>query len=520
MNELDELVRLHLDDPDTLTDEQLRTLASEFRQNPAIAERLKDHLILSEALARQFAENRQRFVEQVNQRIRSEIGVVGSQNNTSASQDSLTSSNTNLNSSGRRTLVLFALFSVVWAGCLTWLETTPWARKIAVVQSVQGPAFLERSGQEVRLLTGMPLIAGDQIETLEDSTATIEFPDKSKFTFSAGTIASLQSGSNVTEGILLEQGQLFAEIPSGNSERRIRCATPQGSVAALGARLVLTHDQGQTIVQVESGNVSVSRVDSIGEAVELVGGQIANIGPQGMELDAGEWPSNSDGVVFVLPPNAAQSNTPEQGFQLFATGPAGPFPLRPRRTARFNDAGEMVFDNGAFLADQSAGEAISRALESSQTLTIELTIQPAEISQGAAGTVLSLSQDDGSTRFAIRQQDDTLGLVVAGPPAETRFLFQFADTEPQHVVVILSPNRLRCFVAGELISDHQDVAIDFAKRPAEFLVFGDDWLGDSPWRGSLEGVAFYARGLTVEEIRRNRSHYRLQREPNPTAEPN
>ncbi len=513
MNGLDELIRLLLDDPELLTDEQLQTLATEVRRQPAMAIGLKDHLIVAESLSRTFAESRQRFVDQVNRRLRSETGSAAETNSHATTPTDTPANTPNVNSSGRRTLVVFTLFAIVWAILLGWLETTPWANKVAFVESVRGPAFLDRNARGVRLVVGMPLVAGDRIETLEDSTAAIEFPDRSRFELSASSIASLPDETNTDERILLRRGEFSVTMRSGKTVRESQCATPFARLTGSAAGLVVEHDSTRTIVRVEEGRVRVAPYDSNDAGYELVSGQIATVDPRGVKIASGPWPSNPDSVVFLLPPDAADSFTPEQGLQVFATGPAGPLTLRPRRNARFDETGRFVFENGAFLADRSAGEAISRAVQASRSVAIEMTIQPDEITSDVAGTVLAFSDDDGSTRMAIRQQEDTLGIDISDSPAETRFLYQFTDNEPHHLVILVSPERLRCFVDGKLTADHQDVRIDLTRWPAEFLILGNDWLGENPWRGTLEGLAIYSRVLTDEEIRRNGLHYRLRRQP-------
>ena len=515
MNGLDELIRVFLDDPELLTDEQLQTLANEVRRQPAMASGLQDHLIVAELLSRTFSEPRQRFVDSVNRRIRSETESASEKNSTAITPTEPPANATQRNSSGRMTLVMFSLLAVVWAMLLAWLETTSWANKIAFVKSVSGPAFLDRNGRGVRLAVGMPLVAGDRIETLEDSTAAIAFSDQSRFELSPSSIASLSHETNTDERILLERGEISVTLRSEETTRVSRCVTPFARLTGSAADVVVEHDATRTIVRVEEGRVRVAPFDSNDAGDEIVSGQMATVDSSGVKIESGPWPTNPNGVVFLLPPDATNSFTPEQGLQVFATGPAGPFTLRPRRNARFFRTGRFVFDNGAFLADRSAGEAISRAMQASQSLAIEMTIQPSEITSDVAGTVLAFSDDDGSTRMAVRQQEDALGIELSASPAETRFLFQFTDTEPHHVVILVSPERLRCFVDGQMTADHRDVVVDFAQWPVEFLVLGNDWLGENPWKGTLDGIAIYSRVLTDEEIRRNGLHYRFRRIPGP-----
>ena len=519
MNTHDELVRLFLDDPDALSDDELQLLSNEVRQQSAIAERLKDHLLLAELLSRRFSPSRQSFVDQVNRRIRSETAAqTAVKSQPVAPAETSASLPAKTKTSGRKTLVFVSAFAVCWAVLLAWLETTPWANKIGFVASVNGPAFLERNAHGVRLVTGMPIVAGDQIETLDDSTTTMELSDKTRFELSANSIAHIAKNAAGQPQIHLDHGQLSVSIPTTDQQQAVYCTTPIVTVKIAKGRFPLEHTEDRTIINAEEGLAQVSLVEP-GHAVrKILSGQIANVKPQDITIETGPWPSNADRVVFLLPPDASQTFTAEQGLQVFATGPAGPFPLRPRQNARF-EAGEMVFENGAFLADQSAGEAISRALRTDPILAIELTILPENVSPDESGTILAFSTDDGTSPLAFYQDGDSLGLKVPGPPAESRFLGRLIDTDPQHVVVVITPQRLQCFIDGELAADHRDIEFDLSSRPAEYLVFGNDWLGETPWKGTLEGIVIYSRELSRDEIRRNGLHFRLMRQSTKTVEP-
>ena len=75
------------------------------------------------------------------------------------------------------------------------------------------------------------------------------------------------------------------------------------------------------------------------------------------------------------------------------------------------------------------------------------------------------------------------------------------------MTVTYSPGRLVYYLNGEKVTETADVQGDFSNWSSQHLLFGDEWDGARAWRGTLEGVALYAREFDVEQVRRSYEEY-------------
>src|SRR5262249_37644208 len=92
---------------------------------------------------------------------------------------------------------------------------------------------------------------------------------------------------------------------------------------------------------------------------------------------------------------------------------------------------------------------------------------------------------------------------------------------PLHVVIAYRPGQLVAYVDGKEVYRGNNVQGDFSNWTRHHLVFGDEFDGNRPWAGTLEGVAIYSRAQELGEIQRNAALYRKllrSRKPVPRTE--
>lgn len=565
-----------LDNREGLSDEEFAQLLETLRTQPAIAELLKDHLLMDELLAQQFQMNRKDFIGKFEARLREENGhalrtsepanppetyalrwpepaesnggsMCGPSNQSSQERPSnalstpdspaaIESSTAMVqDSSGRpgRTLIVVFLGLVLVAGGFLWLEYTNAARSVGKLEEVTGMAFIYRGDVGIVAANGMAVLPGDEIRVQEDASVSLEFRDQSRTTLAANSRAVFLPGQGHWPGIIAHEfpkeasllsGRMDAWIEPQRADRPLRLQTPQFRAKVMGTRLIVTADENQSRLEVLEGQVEVESIHQSGPPLEIAAGHQVIASDGELRAAPGDWPIDKTGLAFLLSPLATVSHTANQGVQLFAEGlKQTPAVLRPREDARFEQA-RMVFRGGAFLVDDSTAAGLLKACQDSNQISIEATFQTVEPSPTGAARWISFSTDAEEGNFALEQRGNRLVLRLLTSNADGAEIFQetplfeIPDDLRHHVVVTYSPGDLHCYLDGEPVDLALKVEGTFAAWKPEHFLFGDEWTGGREWQGQLSGVAVYHRAITTEEAARNALHFRLQFPPDTFVE--
>ena len=568
---LDSLLHRFLEDRESLSDAEFQQLLESLRTQPHLAERLKDHLIMDDLLAQQFVQDRRDFIGWVEKRLREETPAAaenlsalnekpietyrlrGTNRPPTNGEQPRVPSNGSHSTSHLKTApkpaetapppivvpghpwrTVFAVSAVLLliAGGLAWLEFTPAARQLATVGKVTGTAFLYRNGVGYVAAPGMRVLPGDELRIPEGIRLSIIYKDQTRVDFQPKTKAELQPDAARLPGmisaaqakeIVLAEGKLEAEIQKQPPDRPMIFKTLELSAEVLGTRLALGVENGESRLEVIEGLVKVQPAHGREPPVELSTGHQLIATKDEFRVSPGPWPMRTDGLMFLLSPAAEVSRSNNAGVRLFAQGPHQTESiLRPRRSAKF-EAGRMIFDHGAFLADDQTAKQLLEACRQANELSLEATFQTDDLSQTGPARWLSFSTSSKSWNFTLGQEGRHCVLRLLtfskknGEHKNELPLFELPDTKPHHVLIAYSPGNLRCYLDGKTVPLKSKVQGTFAKWTPQHVLFGDEWDGDREWQGTLAGVAIYNQALSAEEAARNALHYRLRFGEKPVA---
>ncbi len=329
--DFDALLHRFLEDREGLSDAEFQELLNALRTQPQLAERLKDHLIMDDLLAQQFAAGRQEFIARFQARLQKEMPnaagdpSASNENPIETYRLSGTEPHTNGESSrvpangshqsaaethaagtklqatpppaapppteeaGHPWRTFFGVMAVLFliAGGLAWLEFTPAARQVATVGKNTGTAFLYRNGVGYVAAPGMRVLPGDEVRVPENARVTIVYKDQTQIEFYPNTRAELQPDAARLPGmisalqakeVVLQDGKLKAEVQKQPPGRPMIFKTLALSAKVLGTRLVLAVDGEECRLEVIEGVVNVQPELSEQPSVKVTAGQklIAN----------------------------------------------------------------------------------------------------------------------------------------------------------------------------------------------------------------------------------------------------
>ena len=321
--DIDSLLHRFLEDREGLSDVEFQHLLDALRTEPHLAERLKDHLVMDELLAQQFAQGRQDFISRFEKRLQEETSAVGNHPNsaneppietyrlrgTDLSPANGDASHPPSNGSppqpaetlrtakalqpqppppiavpGHPWRTFFAVLAVLLliAGGLAWLEFTPAARQLAVVGEVTGTAFIYRDGVGYVAAPGMRVLPGDELRIPDAARVSILYKDQTRVEFQPNTRAEIQADAAHLPGmisasqpkeIVLAEGKLEAEIQKQPPGRPMVFKTLELSAEVRGTRLVLSVENEESRLEVVEGRVQVESRVTRDPPVELTAGR-------------------------------------------------------------------------------------------------------------------------------------------------------------------------------------------------------------------------------------------------------
>lgn len=269
----DELLSLLLDDD--LSDDELTELTALVKNSLPRQQRMQEHLETAEMLAH--AEDELRcgtlFVSTLMSRIDEESFVSEFRNRLNAPAD--VAEETSSRSIGLRHLPwVIAAVAVVALG-VSVLRTRPVPQvSIATIKSVDGSVQWTGDGGQVNLdpASGLQL-SGGTLETLAvDASAELEFRD--------GSVVSVFGDSAVIisdrqQKILhLGHGMLSADVNAQAAGRPMLIHTPTADIKVVGTEFTINADSSSTVLTVNSGEVSMTRLAD-GKVVSVPAGHQA-----------------------------------------------------------------------------------------------------------------------------------------------------------------------------------------------------------------------------------------------------
>lgn len=505
MKRLQQLIETYLDDRDALTPAEMEHLAAELDRSPALAETVKDQLLIRELISQKLAEDRRNFPAQVAQRRRDEARGEEALFRQVAEVRSLAAEELAERSRRRRGLrrytfwigVTAALLIAVAAG-LFW-ERFVQSPPIATLTSLEGTVYVDRQGRRLAVANGYALKEGDRLTVGQEATAALRYPDRTAVLLDSESQIELHGGRHDAKRVALIAGGLSASVRPQPAETPMTIETAAAEIRVLGTEFFVYASEEGARVGVTQGRILLTRRRD-GEGVEVTAGQSGFASADQLHVWEGVWPSNLAGAALVLE-SAPKAQTRD------VSGVGRPVTLEQLGRARLTDHGALVLDDGAFVA-AGAGEAILQACQPTGRMTVEAIVRPNDARQTQAAIVFAATGGDGTPNFALTQSKGRFGFLLK--TSAGNHVFDLADTSDvyaQRLVVTYRPGRFACYLDGRLLFERNDVRGDFRTWSAGELMFGDQPQGGHNWRGILEGVAIYNRVLCKNEIARNAAAY-------------
>lgn len=178
--------------------------------------------------------------------------------------------------------------------------------------------------------------------------------------------------------------------------------------------------------------------------------------------------------------------------------------VEPEGRARYGRFHDMDVRRGRFVAEH-AERLLKERYRIKPALSLEALITPDGMPGEGEGVVMGLSSGPGERNVALIHEGATLHLELLLTGQEGKRLhrwplFEADPGEPVHVVVTYEPGRLRAYRNGEPAGSRDVPEADFRDWRMQPLTFGGDAQEPDSWAGSIEGVAWYNRVLTPDEI--------------------
>ena len=178
--------------------------------------------------------------------------------------------------------------------------------------------------------------------------------------------------------------------------------------------------------------------------------------------------------------------------------------------------GGIAISNSVRITSGSAPTTLINNVKSSDAITIEAWVKPANTSQDGPARIVSISQD-GSNRNASLMQDGTRYEARIrtsdnndnGTSPNIRSNANQVQTVMQHVVFVYNPSdgKGRIYLNGSQIKSTNNVGgnLDNWSNSFQMIIgneFGDN-LDDRDWRGEIYTIAIYSKALSTSEITQN-----------------
>jgi len=235
------------------------------------------------------------------------------------------------------------------------------------------------------------------------------------------------------------------------------------------------------------------------------------------------WPVNPDRLCYRFANSRVPNvfwKTDSVPFDCTPAPSAQRVELQPCGNVGFDRYGVMVCAGGWFANVVARYYTLWWAVAQARELTIEATVQAADLKQGIPGKPaqlltfqgpLALTQEGATLRLFFRTKATAPDANGKMPPAADHdvVLGDLPDTKPHHLMVSYKPGQLACYLDGKVLSKTDTITGELERQqidvnwtiPSNGLQYFS--LGCAPWRGRLENVALYARFIEAGEAAQN-----------------
>lgn len=216
-------------------------------------------------------------------------------------------------------------------------------------------------------------------------------------------------------------------------------------------------------------------------------------------METGPWPASRDGLVFLWENAAAPNEVSDP-----STGLSRVCRLLRTGWATWGPGHSADVTRGALVSEGNES-AIAEACAASGAFSVELVLDPDRPAAMAGGTILCYAASDtvgnlllyewngeAFLRFnsertpSTKEADITLGPLPA--------------TGSVHLAVTCGAKGLAWYTNGVIQGSRPEPPGSLSGWTAQPLVLGTMPQGERNWQGRMEGLAFYRRALSAEEV--------------------
>lgn len=516
MSDVDQLIERYLDDRDSLSDEELSALVEALRGSDELACEFKNQMMIDELIAQRLTVDRANFPAQMQQRVNDlHQGDEALDRQVAELRDLAASQYQQWTESARpRASRLRRWLAAVGAVCALLLAAAgvgyfvsqSWG-VVGQIEMADGSVSRIRDGRTEPVRPYDRVLRGDRLHTFSDGHVQVRYRDGSLIDIAADTLIEFQDDrATGAKRLLLEQGELAADVVRQPSSQRMVIGTFLAEATVLGTNLLISAGPSETRLDVIKGAVELTRVADQAR-VTVKAQQFGVATSEDLRVDRLGWPSNDERLVFL----ASGDYRPHMVVDPL-TGQQAACRLTAEGEARLNHDFAMELRDGQYLASDATSEVARIACRESGEATFEAIVQTADLDQ-SGGRLMTLSRGPQDYEFYLAQKGNRLVLglktTVQGqlPRWQETTVHTFQDRSRHHLVVSYRDGQTVCFVDGEKVSESAFIVGDFRDWTPGQLVLGDDPEGGYDWAGSLEGVAIYSRFMHRNEARRNSEYY-------------
>ncbi len=219
----------------------------------------------------------------------------------------------------------------------------------------------------------------------------------------------------------------------------------------------------------------------------------------------GTWPASREGLVFAF----ASATEPVLAFDArgrpLPSDRTVPVRLEPRGRAIVDRYGRLQLADGSCVAT-GAGAFIRAGPRRTGALSLEATLEPADLAERGTREIVSFGPAEGPRNFALSQYGPQLIVTLrtsAAPEPTDVTLMTLTKARPVTVAVAYEEGRLVAFKNGRRVHKTETITGDLSTWTEGPLVLGSAPDGSRDWAGRLQGVAVFMRALSAEEAKVN-----------------
>jgi hypothetical protein len=213
---------------------------------------------------------------------------------------------------------------------------------------------------------------------------------------------------------------------------------------------------------------------------------------------AADWPTSTANLAWVWEgADRPNRRTPDATSEI----------LIERGETWIDRRGRLGLAGGFAEAGPESAARTTAELRGSNTVTVEMVVEPASLAGGAAGPILALSSGPRHRGILVAQSGDRVEVLLrtsenrrgGGAPA---LVARLPGSGPHHVAFSYSPGRLRTYLDGQPAESPAWSGDFYPWRTGE-LTIGADGGAPERFRGFISHLAIFARELSADEIAAN-----------------